>query len=58
MLITLHRILFHIFFITVNTERKYLPVLANGEHYKVQVEFLADSLKATQFRSDGEKKPH
>ena len=26
MLITLHRILFHIFFITVNTERKYLPV--------------------------------
>lgn len=26
MMITLHRILFHIFFITVNTERKYLPV--------------------------------
>ena len=26
MLITLHRILFHILFITVNTERKYLPV--------------------------------
>ena len=26
MFITLHRILFHIFFITVNTERKYLPV--------------------------------